>query len=125
MNNRLEKYNMKIVEKAVKGVNCKTVMVNDVWAYGVKNIAFEHIPINDSIPKELRDGSEENVIKINIDFKDGSISTSFCPEREVCEVLFETDELLIFRIRDTDDYIKQEELTLEFMKMEYEAYMNA
>ncbi len=121
----LTKYTMERLEKELKNVQGKNIMVDDVWLYRVKSFKLEYLPIDEDFPEELRDGSEENTIRITFEFMDGRAAIGFCPEREVCEVWNETEELLIFRIQSTKKYIKQEMDRLDFMKNEYKQYMNA
>jgi len=124
MKNLITKYNADKIMNEVGSIEGKNIMVNDTWLTKVKDIVIEYIPIDEDIPDEIRDGSEENTINIIFNFIDGIVSVSFCPERQVCEVWHETDELLIFHIVDTEKYIQQEKDRLEFMQKEYNEYMN-
>jgi hypothetical protein len=124
MRNLVKQYNMEKVIKELGSLEGKNIMVNDTWLAKVKDIAIEYIPINDSIPEEEKDGSEENIIQITFNFLEGRVSVSFCPEREVCEIWHETDDLLVFSIRETARYVENEKDRLDFMLKEYNEYMN-
>ena len=111
---------MKLIGDIEEGLN---IMINDTWLQGVETIGIEYIPIDKTVPQEATDGREENYIILSFIFSEGKVTKSFCPEHETCEVWYEEDNLLAFRIQDTKTYIEQQRTWLEFMERDYNAYM--
>lgn len=124
MRDLIRQYNAEKIANEIGSIEGKNIMVNDTWLTKVIGIVIEYIPIDKDIPEEAKDGSEENIIQIVFNFLEGKVSVSFCPEREVCEVWHETDDLIVFNIQDTSKYVKHEKDRLDFMLNEYTTYMD-
>lgn len=125
MRDLIRQYNAEKVVKEIGSIEGKNIMVNDTWITKAEDIVIEYIPIDNEIPEEFRSGGEENSINITFNFIEGRMSVSFCPEREVCEVWHEDDNLICFNIQDTSKYVEKEKSHLDFMLKEYTEYMEA
>lgn len=124
MRDLIKQYNAYKVINELGSLEGKNIMVNDTWLTKVKDIVIEFIPVDIDIPEEARSGGEENSINIIFNFVEGRVAVSFCPEREICEVWHEADDLICFHIQDIEEFVKNEKHRLDFMLRGYKEYMN-
>lgn len=126
MKTELTKHNIAEVKVVLEGIEGKSVMLNGTTLYGVKsiNIFEDEMFYGDPIPEEGYDGGKTQLILLTFNFESGKAERSFCPDSEHCEISFETENLLAFRIQDLKEYIENEKFDLDFRLKEYEAYMS-
>ncbi len=121
----LGKYNIDKVKKALEGVRGKNIMIEDTWLHGVTSIDIEGQTTydGDPIPEEGYDGGKRDLIGITFNFENGKASHNFCPDEEVCRVLFEQEDLWIFQIESIAAFVEREKGLLDDRLTEYKAYM--
>ena len=109
----------KVLNEKIKG---EIISIDGTLITGAIEAKIEFCEVD--IPLEQRDSGEEDYIEIALLFEGGNVTKDFYPDREVCEIVFDVDGGITFRVEDIKKYVEREISYLQDRLKDYEEYMS-